>query len=110
VTLSPASAAGWSGRLQVYEDVTGPNNAFNGGDDLIREEMSSGRSVTVADDQPAADSWISFNPQGWLNENASVWISICSADLPATSGNYIEINRVGKIREWRINNDVRGCL
>lgn len=113
VTLSRASAqASWSGAVDIYEDVDGPDDAYEpaNGDDLIRQEEASGRMVETNDNQGGGDFRISFNMQGWLSETGSVLISVCSDILPDSQGSYIEINRVGKIRERRIGNAVGGCL
>ncbi len=115
VTLSRGND-GWKDSIDVYEDANysrlpGADNAFAAaqGDDQIRRESSANRSILVKDNQSAADRWIAFNLRGWLNENNPVWIALCAPGLEVADGIYIEINRVGKIRERKIGNDTRGC-
>jgi len=78
-------------------------------DDLVRREETGSRSVNAVDNQGAGDQWISFNMRGWLAEPNPVLIAVCSDALEDAAGMYIEINRVGKIRERRIGPDGRGC-
>lgn len=110
VTLSRPAGTDWTGDIDIYVDVTGANHPLNNpNDDLVRQEESSGRSISAVDDQAAADQWISFNLKGWLAEPAPVLIALCSPALPAANGMYVAVNRVGKIRERRIGSDPRGC-
>lgn len=117
VTLSRSAAADWSGVVTVYEStVLAGNAAYTAGnalagDDLIKNESATSRGVTVRDDAVTDGQFISFNLRGWLSsgETSEVLIAVCS---PVTgTGNYIEINRVGKIRERPIvASDSGGCL
>ncbi len=109
VTLSRAGSQDWSGPIDIYVDVTAANQPLNGADDLVRSEAPSNRSVSAVDDQDSSDTWISFNMKGWLAETNPVLIAICSDALDDSSGMYVAINRVGKIRERQIGFDSRGC-
>ena len=110
VTLSRPNNQDWTGSIDIYVDVAGANQARNGADDLIRQEAESGRSINAIDDQDANDPWISFNVKGWLAETNPVLIAVCSPGLDVTTGMYIAINRVGKIRERSIRStDIEGC-
>jgi type IV fimbrial biogenesis protein FimT len=109
VTLARDSGQDWSGPIDIYTDTTSANHPMNGTDDLVRREESSGRSINAIDNQNTGDEWISFNMRGWLAETGPVLIALCAPGRDASRGMYIEINRVGKIRERRIGTDARGC-
>lgn len=110
VTLSRSASQDWSGPIDIYVDATAPNQQLDTGtDDLVRREETGSRSVNAVDNQGAGDQWISFNMRGWLAEPNPVLIAVCSDALEDAAGMYIEINRVGKIRERRIGPDGRGC-
>lgn len=109
VTLARPGGEDWTGPIDIYVDVTAANHPMDGTDDLVRQEDSTGRTLNVADNQNNGDVWISFNMRGWLAETSPVLIALCSTALDAARGMYIEINRVGKIRERRIGTDARGC-
>lgn len=107
---------GWNDTLEIYEDVTysslpGANNEFvPAQDDRIKRVSGVSRSIATDDNQGAADMWVAFNLRGWLNESSPVVIALCAPGLPVVDGIYIEINRVGKIRERKIDSDdVGGC-
>ena len=82
------------------------------GDDLIKRHPRISRKVSSRDDAIDDGEFISFNLRGWLSdgETRAILIAVCSPVLDVSDGNYIEINRVGKIRERKIGNDTRGCL
>ena len=109
VTLARTNSQDWAGPIDIYTDTTSANHPMNGTDDLVRREESSGRSIMATDNQINSDEWISFNMRGWLAETNPVLIALCAPGLDASQGMYIEINRVGKIRERRIGSDARGC-
>lgn len=110
VTVSRPTSGDWSDQLNIYMDATSANHPFDVSvDDLVKEQSTSNRSIQAVDDQNGNDEWISFNMRGWLAENGPVLIAVCSPSLATSSGMYIEINRVGRIRESSIGTDNRGC-
>ena len=82
------------------------------GDDLIKQLPGSGRSVTINDNAQSDGRYISFNLRGWLSssENRDILLAICAPGIDVSEGMYVEINRVGKIRERKIGTDTQGCL
>lgn len=121
VTVRRDSNNDWSGPVIIYEstDVAG-NTDFDTsvaatatvGDDLIKQLPESGRTVTIKDDAQSDGQYISFNLRGWLSssENNDITLAICAPGIDASEGMYVEINRVGKIRERKIGTDTQGCL
>ena len=121
VTLRRDTNNDWSGPVIIYEstDVAG-NTDFDSsvaataaiGDDLIKQFPATGRSVTIKDDAQSDGQYISFNLQGWLSssETSNILLAICSPGIDTSEGMYVEINRVGKIRERKIGSDTQGCL
>jgi prepilin-type N-terminal cleavage/methylation domain-containing protein len=120
VTISRNTADDWGGRVLVYETTTIAGNAAYSVpaamaaaiDDLISEYPATSATVSIGDDATANGQFISFSRQGWLStsELSEITLSVCSPSLPDEDGMYIEINRVGKIREQMIGSDTRGCL
>lgn len=118
VTFSRNPADDWSGPVSVFEStVVAGNAAFvpGGGavaDDLIINQPGTRRGITIRDDANNDGEFISFNLRGWLSsgENRAILLAVCSPALGSEQGRYIEINRVGKIRERPIATDNRGCL
>lgn len=120
VTVSRGANDDWTRELLVYESTTSAGNiqyqaplpTATTGDDLISEHAASSAAVTIRDDAVVDGEYISFSMQGWLSsgEQRNVVFAICSPALSTRDGVYIEVNRVGKIRERAIGNDVRGCL
>ncbi|MEM7258656.1 MAG: GspH/FimT family pseudopilin, partial [Pseudomonadota bacterium] len=120
VTVRRDAGSDWSSEVLVYEstvvagnaDYTPAGAAATVGDDLIGEHAATQRTVTINDDATANGQFISFSLQGWLStsETREILIAVCSPALPDAQGMYIEVNRVGKIRERSIDGDARGCL
>lgn len=118
VTVSRPSGGEWTDELEIYESTTAAGNvayvAPTGvvGDDLIKRHPRISRKVSSRDDATNDGEFISFNLRGWLSdgETRAILIAVCSPVLDVSDGNYIEINRVGKIRERKIGNDTGGCL
>lgn len=121
VTASRSNATDWTGAVDVYEStIAAGNTAYvtPGGttgllaDDLIKRLPGAVRKLTSRDDATSNGEFISFNMRGWLSstETQEILIAVCSTGLEDSRGKYIEINRVGKIRERPIGNDSRGCL
>ena len=95
ITLSRPTGSDWAGRVDVYEDVSNGNSAYDDkSDELIRRATSSGRTVSA---DASVDELITFNPRGWAFE--SVTIAVCASLTDSSAGRLIEVNRVGKIRE-----------
>lgn len=119
VTVSRPARRDWTSDVDVFESRTSAGNAayvattsgFDT-DDLIKQVSRTGRKVTSRDNAANNGDLISFNLRGWLSssESRDILIAVCSPGLEASKGKYIEINRVGKIRERQIGNDNRGCL
>lgn len=120
VTVSRESNVDWASRILVYEStITVGNAAYvepsptdTAGDDLISEHDAASDSVSIRDDAGSDSEFISFSMQGWLStgELRDIVLAICSPVLPEGDGMYIEVNRVGRIRERSIGSDARGCL
>ena len=118
VTVSRPAGSDWSDGLQVFESMaTAGNVAYvpsTGvvGDDLIKSHPRTSRKITSRDDATNDGEFISFNMRGWLSSGDAreILIAVCSSVLDVSDGKYIEINRVGKIRERSIGTDARGCL
>lgn len=120
VTVRRDAGSDWTGEVLVFEstvvagnaDYTPAGAAATVGDDLIGEHAASGSNVTIRDDATANGQYISFSLQGWLStsETSEILIAVCSPALPDAEGVYVEVNRVGKIRERTIGGDARGCL
>lgn len=118
VTASRPSSGDWSDQIMLYESTvlagnspyvagTGPNR-----DDLIKNISTTNRNVTVRDNISSNGEFISFNLRGWLSsgETQAILIAVCVPSLEVAEGKYIEINRVGKIRERPIGTATGGCL
>lgn len=118
VTASRSDTTDWTGSVDIYESTSAAGNeayvASTGpiADDLIKRLPRTARKVTSKDDASDDGEFISFNMRGWLSstETQKILIAVCSPGLDDSQGKYIEINRVGKIRERPIDNDSRGCL
>ena len=110
----------WSGPVIIYESTNAAGNAdytavaaaATVGDDLIKEYPASSRSVTIRDDAVNLGQYISFDLQGWLSSSESrrILLAVCAPGVDTGEGMYIEINRVGKIRERKIGTATGGCL
>lgn len=121
VTVRREANADWSGPIIIYESTNAAGNTDYAepaagdvvGDDFISDYQASTRSVSVRDnDTTTGARFISFSMQGWLasSELNTIRIAICSPVLNATDGMYVEVNRVGKIRERPIlATDSGGC-
>lgn len=120
VTVRRDSGTDWGGQILVYEstdiagntDYAAPAASATVGDDLVSRHSASRGSVSVRDNASGNGEFISFSLQGWLStsETSEILIAVCSPVLPAADGMYIEVNRVGKIRERTIGTDPGGCL
>ncbi len=120
VTLRRDTGSDWSGPVIIYEstvtagnaDFTAVSAAATVGDDLIKEHPASTRSVTIKDDAVSLGQYISFDLKGWLSssETNKILLAICAPGIDESEGMYIEINRVGKIRERKIGSATGGCL
>ena len=105
ITLSRPDGADWAGNIDIYEDVSNGNSAYDSSeDDLIRQATSSGRTVSA---DASVDELITFNPRGWAFE--SLTIAICASISDSNAGRLIEVNRVGKIRERSFDEAVDSC-
>jgi prepilin-type N-terminal cleavage/methylation domain-containing protein len=120
VTLRRDTNNDWSGPVIIYESTNAAGNAdytavaaaATVGDDLIKEYPASSRSVTIRDDAVNLGQYISFDLQGWLSSSESrrILLAVCAPGVDTGEGMYIEINRVGKIRERKIGTATGGCL
>lgn len=118
VTASRSKNDDWTSEVDVFESSTSAGNvayvppAGIVTDDLVKRVSATVRKVSSRDDAKANGNFISFNMRGWLSsdENREILIAVCSPAIDVSRGKYIEINRVGKIRERSIDNDSKGCL
>lgn len=99
VTVATAAGGGnWASAITMYMDTNGPNDPYdiNDGDILIREIDLTTTTVTI-DSNATANSYISFDGNGRLDEGGqTVEIAICQ-DYETEGGQTIEINIVGRV-------------
>lgn len=97
ITLASNDDSDWSSGWQIYatNTVTVGGVAFVAADTLLKDINGSAARLTV-NSNAAGTPFISFRPNGMLNENGNVIIAVCD-DGDDQQGRSITINLVGRV-------------
>ena len=101
VTISRDDPGDSSDKITVYENASFlDGEAFTGDADETIKISESGRTLVA--DASFDTQYITFNPRGWVVDDAFT-VALCSSATNKQSGRLITVNRVGKITEGPID-------
>ena len=100
ITLAKASANNndWSQGWQIYIDTDAAGNtAYDAASDTLLKDIGSSPPMLTVNSNAAGNPYISFRPNGMLNEGANtVTIAVCDNGADE-QGRAITINLVGRV-------------